>query len=203
MTTDDVLPLHAAGFDADSNYVGDQSVTWSSAGNLTPVVTGTGVSISFAPTLSPATGTIRATHASAGFDETGTITVTVGALRQIKILADASGAKAEVGATTIVSGLTLVVHAASFDADDNYIGDQAADWSVVGPIAMGTVVPPSGISTTFTAGASGNNGTIRARFGNLEDFTGAITIIPGGIAKIVLRTAPNMAACRSTISLDR
>ncbi|MCI0693166.1 hypothetical protein L0337_14325 [candidate division KSB1 bacterium] len=190
ITADEVLQLHAAGFDADSNYVGDQPANWSSAGNLAPVVTGANVSsIAFAPTLSPATGTIRATHATAGFDDTGLITVNDGALRKIKILADPSGETTEVGATTLASGQPLEVHAAGFDADDNYISDLSANWSVVG--AIGTVAPASGISTIFTAGASGT-GSIRATAaGNLEDVAGPITVIPGGVAKIILRTAPN------------
>ncbi len=190
ITVDDVLQLHAAGFDADSNYAGDQPANWSSAGNLTPVVSGTNVTgLSFAPTLAPATGTIRATHATAGFDDTGLITVNDGALRKIKILSGPNNETTEVGATTLASGQTLEVHAAGFDADDNYITDLSANWSMVG--AIGTVAPPSGISTTFTASASGS-GSIRATAaGNLEDVAGPITVIPGGVAKIVLRTAPN------------
>jgi hypothetical protein len=189
ITADDVLQLHAAGFDADSNYVDDQPVNWSSAGNLTPVVNATGVaSVAFVPTLAPASGTIRATHASAGFDDTGAITVNPGALRQIKILADPAGATAEVGATTLASGQILLVHAAAFDADDNYMNDVSANWSVVG--AIGAVAPASGISTTFTAGATGT-GTMRAAAGSLSGVSGTITVIPGGVTKIVLRTAPN------------
>ncbi|MGH7451087.1 MAG: beta strand repeat-containing protein, partial [bacterium] len=160
--------------------------------NLTPVVTGSNVSsIAFAPTLAPANGTIRATHATAGFDDTGLITVNDGALRKIKILFEASGNKNEVPATTLTSGQTLDVHAAGFDGDDNYISDRPANWSLLGQI--GSLSSSSGTSTTFTAGSAGN-GTIRATDAvnsNLEDFTGTITVIPNDVVvKIILRTAP-------------
>ena len=202
ITADDVLQLHVAGFDADTNYVGDQIVNWSSAGNLTPTVAVTGAaSLAFAPTLSPASGTIRATHA-VGFDETGTITVTDGAPRKIKILSGLSGETTEVGAATVSSGGTLQVHAARFDGDDNYIADRSVNWSLTNPI--GTLNPVSGIATTFTAGAQGNT-TIRAVDGTLEDNTGVITVTTSSVARIILRNLPGNAGApigNATITAD-
>ena len=187
ISADDVLQLHAAGFDADTNYVGDQIVNWTSAGNLTPTVSVTGAqSISFAPTLSPASGTIRATHASAGFDETGMITVNDGAPRKIKILSGLSGETAEVGTATVPSGGTFQVHAARFDGDDNYIDDRSVSWILTNPI--GTLNPASGVATTFTAGAQGTT-TIRAVDGAFEDNTGIISVTTSSVARIILRTA--------------
>jgi len=187
MTTDQVLQVHAAGFDADTNYVGDQTVDWISIGTLAPAVSVTGAqSITFSPTLAPASGTIRATHTTAGFDETGTITVNTGALNKIKILSGLSGPAAEVGDLTVPSGQTLVVHAGGFDAKDNYIADRVATWSV--PSAIGSVAPTTATSTTFTAGTAGK-GTIRAIDGLREDFTGEITVTTSSVAKIILRTA--------------
>ncbi|MDZ7304104.1 MAG: hypothetical protein ONB44_18415, partial [candidate division KSB1 bacterium] len=186
LKADETLTLHAAGFDADTNYVADQSVTWSSAGSLAPAVSATGSNFTFAPTTAPASGTIRATHATAGFDETGTISVTVGSLNKIKILSGGSGKTTEVTGTTLPAGGTLLIHAGGFDSDDNYINDQIANWSVVGSI--GTVNPANGFSTTFTATTPGT-GAIRASVGSLSDNTGTIQVITGNIAKIVLRTA--------------
>jgi len=203
MTTDQVLQVHAAGFDADTNYVGDQNVNWISIGTLAPAVSATGAaSLTFSPTLAGASGTIRATHATAGFDETGTITVNTGALNKIKILSGLSGAAAEVGDLTVPSGQTLVVHAGGFDAKDNYIADRVATWSV--PSAIGSVAPTSGTSTTFTAGTAGR-GTIRAVDGAREDFTGEITVTTSSVAKIILRTAPGNGGApfgNATITAD-
>lgn len=188
VTADGFLELHAAGFDADTNYVGDQEVNWTSSGNLTPVVSVSNArSMTFVPTLAPASGAIRGTHTTAGFDETGAITVNAGALNKIKILAGPSGPGAEAGDQTVASGQTLVFHAAGFDARDNFIADRVATWSVQN--AIGQVNPASGTSTTFTAGTVGKGG-IRAVDGPREDFTGEITVITSSAAKVVLRTAP-------------
>jgi hypothetical protein len=203
MTTDQVLQIHAAGFDADTNYVGDQTVDWISIGTLAPAVSVSGAaSITFSPALAGASGTIRATHATAGFDETGTITVNTGALNKIKILSGLSGAAAEVGDLTVPSGQTLAVHAGGFDAKDNYIADRVATWSV--PSAIGSVAPTTGTSTTFTAGTAGR-GTIRAVDGTREDFTGEITVTTSSVAKIILRTAPGNSGApfgNATITAD-
>ncbi|MDZ7359597.1 MAG: hypothetical protein ONB46_02565 [candidate division KSB1 bacterium] len=203
MTTDQVLQVHAAGFDADTNYVGDQNVDWISVGTLAPAVSVTGVAaITFSPTVAGASGTIRATHATAGSDETGTITVNTGALNKIKILSGLSGSTAEVGDLTVPSGQTLVVHAGGFDAKDNYIADRVATWSV--PSTIGSVAPTTGTSTTFTAGTAGR-GTIRAVDGTREDFTGEITVTTSSVAKIILRTAPGNGGApfgNATITAD-
>lgn len=190
LNADATLTLHAAGFDADSNYVGDRSATWSSTGTLAPAVTGTSTNITFSPTTAPATGTITATHAMAGSDETGTIAVGVGALHHATVLSGGSGNSAPVGATTLNPGQTLVVHAGGFDADNNYISDQSVNWSVIGPI--GNITPASGISATFTAQTVGT-GTIRAdASGSIQDgVSGTITVALGNVARIRIRTAPN------------
>ena len=189
LTADQTLTLHAAGFDADSNYVGDQSVDWSSTGTLSPAIAGTGSQITFEPTTAPASGTIRATHPTAGSDETGTISVSPGQLHYVEVLTGGSGETSPLGPTTLNPGQTLLVHAGGFDADNNYISDVVVNWSVVGPI--GSISPATGVSATFTAQTVGT-GTIRAdASGNVLDASsGTITVSTGNVAKIVIRTAP-------------
>ena len=189
LTADQTLTLHAAGFDADSNYVGDQSVDWSSTGTLAPAVSGTGTQITFEPTLAPASGTIKATHATAGSDETGTISVSVGSLNHVEVLTGGTGDTAPVGATSMNPGDTLLVHAGGFDADNNYISDVVVNWSVIGPI--GTISPASGTSATFTAQTVGT-GSIRADASGtvLDGTSGTITVTTGSVARIIIRTAP-------------
>jgi hypothetical protein len=192
LTTDQTLTVHAAGFDADTNFVADQEVNWSSTGALEPVVAATGKAFTFEPTKAPVTGTIRATQATTGFvDETGTITVQQGRLSRVKILSDRVGETTPVGATSLFAGDTLVVHAGGYDADDNYIADEIVAWSVDNPI--GTVSPANGISTKFTAVNEGTS-AIRANHpapGIPDAVTGTIRVNRGSVAKIILRTASN------------
>ncbi|MCB9509748.1 MAG: hypothetical protein H6695_06170 [Deferribacteres bacterium] len=190
LTADQTLTVHAAGFDADSNYVGDQNVAWSSTGTLAPAISATGTNITFAPTTAPVSGAITATHASAGTDETGTVTVTVGVLHHVTVLSGGSGNTAPVTATTLNPGQTLGVHAGGFDADNNYISDQSVNWSVIGPI--GNIAPASGISATFAAQTVGT-GTIRADASGaiLDGVSETITVALGNVARIRIRTAPN------------
>ena len=188
VTTDEVILLHAAGYDQYGNYSGDESVTWSVTGSIGTVSPGTGTSTTFNAT-SPGNGTVVADHATVTDDATGTITVSVGALAKIKILSGASGETAEVTTASVTNGNTLTVHAGGFDADDNYRSDEAVDWSVSGGI--GTVSPTTGnTSTTFTATNPGT-GIISATNGSLSDDTGTITVDPGALAQIILRTEPN------------
>ncbi len=188
LTTDEVILLHAAGYDQYGNYSGDESVTWSVSGGIGTVSPATGTSTTFNATT-PGSGTITANHATVTDDATGTITVSVGALAKIKILSGASGETSEVTTATVTNGNTLVVHAGGFDADDNYRSDETVDWSVSGGI--GTVSPTTGnSSTTFTASTPGT-GIISATNGTLSDDTGTITVDPGPLAQIILRTEPN------------
>ncbi|MDZ7409441.1 MAG: hypothetical protein ONB51_09395 [candidate division KSB1 bacterium] len=191
LTADQELTLHAAGFDADNNYIRDESVTWSSAGTLLPAITASGTVVVFRPTKAPASGTIRATHASAGFDNTGTITVNVGALHHVVVLSGLVGETAPQGNVTLNPGQTLPVHAGGYDADNNYISDEVVNWSLDGSI--GNLSTNNGISTTFTAVTEGT-GSIRTLHPNpavINGNSGTISVIRGQVSYIVLRTAPN------------
>jgi len=191
ITADQELPLHAAGFDADNNYIRDEMVSWSSAGTLLPAVTASGTAMVFRPTKAPARGTIRATHATAGFDTTGTITVNVGALHHVVVLSGQVGETTAQGNVTLNPGQTLPVHAGGYDADNNYISDEVVNWSLDGGI--GSLSTNNGISTTFTAVTEGT-GSIRTLHPNpniVNGNSGTISVIRGQVAKIILRTAPN------------
>ncbi len=191
--TDQELRFFAAGFDFDGNYIRDESVTWSSAGSLLPVVNASGASITFQPTLAPATGTFRAAHASVGSDETGTITVNVGPLHHVAVLTGASGPSSPQGAATMFPGDQITVHAGGFDARNNYIlNDEVVNWTVDGNI--GNLSATNGISTIFTAVRAGNTGSIRADHPNpevLDANSGTIAVTNGAVASLILRTAAN------------
>jgi len=191
ITTDDFLTMHVAGYDNDGNYIRDENVTWTSAG-LTPAVNATGTTITFQPTLAPSSGLIRATHASAGFDETGTISARVGRLHHVVVLSGANGEQAPQGDVTLQPGQTLTVHAGGFDAKNNYIQDEIVNWSLDG--SNGNLSAANGFSTIFTAVRANQTSSIRATHANsnvLGDNSGVIDVREGNVSSIVLRTAPN------------
>ena len=73
---------------------------------------------------------------------------------------------------------TFIVHAAGYDAGDNYLGDVAADWLITGDI-IGVVAPTTGISTTLDATTPGV-GQLTAGYSTATgDSTGDITVVAG------------------------
>jgi len=187
MTTDEVFTVYAAGYDIDGNYIADRSVAWATTGTL-DYQTGTGSSFTFAPTTANTNGTITADAGGGITDTTGTITVNPGVLHHIVIRNAAGGGGNEVGAHTMTADEAFTVWAAGYDVDGNYISDVAVAWTGSGMVA-GRLVPPSGISTTFTAGPAGT-GTIQASSGgSITDTTGTITVTPGTLHHIMIRDA--------------
>ncbi|MEE9617717.1 MAG: hypothetical protein V3T90_12040, partial [Anaerolineae bacterium] len=73
MTTDDTWPLYAAGYDADNNFIANQTVTWGETGDLDDV-SGSSTSYTFSPSTADTSGTITA-EANGETDATGVITV--------------------------------------------------------------------------------------------------------------------------------
>ncbi len=181
LTTDGSLKVHAAGYDAQGVYLGDESVTWlvrNGIGVVTPTV---GASTDFDPRV-PGNGRIVADHPSVPDDSTGTLNVSTGIARSIKVLNDLSGNTTEVQSPTLIAGATLPVHASSFDADNNRIGDVIVSWTVSGNI--GTLSSNLGIGTTFTA-ATPNTGVITGTHPTLgSDATGSITVVAGTLTSI-------------------
>ncbi len=78
LNTDQSLIVYAAGYDAASNFLGDQSVNWTLTGSLDGSGS-TASSYTFSPSVAPTAGTIVATSGGIN-DATGTITVNTGAL---------------------------------------------------------------------------------------------------------------------------
>jgi len=76
MTIDDSLPVYAAGYDAYTNYISDIVVTWSTTGDLDPILAGPATSAIFTPRTAGTSGTITADDGNRHTAATGTITVT-------------------------------------------------------------------------------------------------------------------------------
>jgi uncharacterized repeat protein (TIGR01451 family) len=176
MTTDETWTLYAAGYDADNNYIDDLSVSWSVKGeNIGVVAPVTGDSTVLDATKT-GVGRVHASHALAGDDETGDITVSVGALHHVVVQSASSGGGSEVGDHTMTIYQTYTMWAAGYDADNNFREDVPATWDLVDGLG-GALQPPSGTSTTFTpAPAQEDSGRIRATYSGLEDRTGLFTI---------------------------
>ena len=185
MTTDDSRTFYAAGYDAQSNFVSDVTVTWSSTG-LTPPAGGSSSSFTFSPTTAPASGTLSADDGSGHTDDTGTITVTVGDPTRIKILSESSGEKLEVTSVVMTPEETLPVHASSFDAENNYIEDVNVNWSVSGDI--GTLSNSSGSSTVLTATTKGFGLIAAVHASLIGDVTGTIEVQAGNLNHVLIMT---------------
>lgn len=181
LTTDQSLTIHAAGYDASGNYLGDQTVAWSITNNIGTLAPATGIATTLIANT-PGVAIISADHVTATDDVSGPITVVAGSPHHIKILSSAIGATPEVGTMTLVSGQTLIVHASSFDADDNYINDVSVTWSVSGGI--GTLSVTNGPATTFTATSAGGGIITADHAALIDDVTGPITVLAGTLSYV-------------------
>jgi hypothetical protein len=124
MTTDDSLPVWAAGYDADGNFINDVDVTWTAGGSFNDSdlsVTG-GISTIFQPD-NLGTGTITADDGSGHVDATGLLTVNVGTLNYVLIRSASGGAGIEIVDYVMTTDDSYQMWAAGYDADGNYIFD--------------------------------------------------------------------------------
>jgi hypothetical protein len=187
MTTDETWTLYAAGYDGDDNYLGNQVVTWGVTGGIGVVSPSSGVSTTL-DAQAPGTGVVQADHATATDDDTGTITVSLGALDHIVVCTDANGQN-PAGAHAMTTDETWTLYAAGYDGDDNFIANQVVTWAVTGGI--GVVSPSSGVSTTLDAQVPGT-GVVQADHATAtDDDTGTITVSLGAVDYIVVCTDTN------------
>ncbi len=175
MTTNDTWTLYAAGYDVNDNFVANQVVTWTVSGGIGVVTPTTGLSTTLDATT-PGTGRVKAAHATAGDDETGDITVTVGTLDHIVVCTDAGGQN-PAGDHTMTTNDTWTLYAAGYDADGNFIGNQSVTWDETGTLDD---VSGSGLSSyTFDPATMNTSGTITVDDGSgHSDATGIITVNP-------------------------
>ncbi len=186
MNADQSVNLHSAGYDADGNFRSMVSSTWSNTGNL-DIINLIGSSITFNPVKAPATGTIRASF-SGFLDDTGPITISVGALNYISINDQPGIDGVAVGNVTITVDDMLSLYASAYDADGNYRSGVNASWSTTGGLDSQTGLGDNFIFNPETAPTSGQ---IQAFFSGRSDNTGIITVQEGGLSSIRIRTAAN------------
>ncbi|MHB2153751.1 Ig-like domain-containing protein [Calditrichota bacterium GD2] len=192
LTTDDAYTFYAAGYDQYGNFISDTDVTWSSTGTLESV-NATGTKYTFNPSVAGGSGQIVATPTGgATADQTGTITVSAGALAELRLqTADVDGGQT-MGDTSLTADQTLTLYAIGYDADGNYLGQTSANWTLNS--LTGTLSPANpSASVTFTPDQTGS-GSISAQASanaQISDQTGSITVNAGAISYVLIRDEAN------------
>jgi hypothetical protein len=186
LSTDETVDIYAAGYDAESNYIADQTVSWSSTGGL-EAISANGSHYEFAPSTAPASGSIVGRIGTIN-DATGSITVTTGAVASILIRSASNNGGEEVGVYSMSTDEELTLYAAGYDGDGNYVADQAVAWSSSGNL---DAVGATSNGYTFSPSSASTSGTIIATFGAMNDETGTITVSGGALSSIMIRTDPD------------
>ncbi|MCK5075995.1 MAG: Ig-like domain-containing protein, partial [Calditrichia bacterium] len=203
MTTDEELTLYAAHYDAQNNYISDQSVAWTSG--LTGVPAGPSASITFSPTISPEVGTISTASGSLTNDATGNITVSDGALHHLVIQDANDGSGLEIDTMIFRAGQDTTMYVAGYDTENNFVDLYSSDWTQTGSdLGSFSLANPSD-NNTYTAETVGST-VIRADEdgGSLFDITSSISINPGNPASLVKYSEVDSqsAAAGSTLPKD-
>jgi len=186
MTVDDTWTLYAAGYDADGNFIANQSVTWDETGTLDNV-SGTGASYMFSPFTAGTSGTITVNDGSGHTDATGTVTVTVGGLASITICTDDAGQN-PADTHTMTTDQTWTLYAAGYDTDGNFIANFTVAWDETG--TLDSMSASDAISYTFEPSTAGTSGTIAVEHASSgqTDVTGLVTVNVGALASITICT---------------
>jgi hypothetical protein len=201
LTTGEVLNLYANGFDAGSNFSGNESVTWGVTGTLdvTDLSTTTGSSTIYVPT-SNGSGTITTSSAFTD-DATGTITVSVGALASLEIRTATGGGGVVLNDSTKAAGETLTLYAAGYDANGNYRQDESVTWTtegdVIGTFGTGTAAT----SNVFTA-ETVNSGRIKITSGTINDYSGIVKVTAGTPTTLAAASSQSFAGTAANVLSD-
>ncbi len=193
VTADDTLIIYAAGYDTYGNYLGDANANWTVTNNIGQFLTTSPLDSAVFDARLVGAGVIRATSQvnPAIYDNTGSITVSSGAVASLIIRNAPGGSGQEVTTDTMIVGGNLSFYAAGYDGDNNYVAEQAVNWRSTGNLTgfgdttdtsvleLNPVNPGSG--TIFTENSSGWT----------NDVTGVILVQTGGLKRIVIRTGAN------------
>lgn len=187
-TTDEAQTLYAAVYDADLNYVGEAAeASWALTTPVGALSATTGASVTLDPTT-PGTATLSIQVGELA-DSTGLITIVVGALDAIRIRSAANDAGVVLSDLQIDHDASTALHAAGYDADDNYVADSLyAAWAVVGE--CGEVARNADGSATFTAGSVPRDGcSVTATDGATVGRVNQVIIDAGPVTRLEIRDA--------------
>ncbi len=192
LTTDDSYTFYAAGYDTYGNYIADTDVTWSSTGTL-EAINATGVKFTFNPSQAGGSGQIVATPTGgASADQTGSISVSVGALAELRIQTQNTAGQQTLSDTSITADENLTLYAVGYDADGNYIGAISANWTL--NTLSGSLSPANpATSVTFTPDLTGSGSVSAEAESNsqVRDQTGSITVTAGAVSYVLIRNEAN------------
>ncbi|MBN1352567.1 hypothetical protein JXJ21_24470 [candidate division KSB1 bacterium] len=188
VTTDTTLRLYAAAFDTFDNFIINAEPNWSISGSLDPVPTQRSAYVNFNPITAGTEGRIHALPPSFAGDSTGYIIIKAGRINQLQVALGGQGDTRVLGDTTLAIGDTLYLHAAGYDADGNYSDDEHGIWAAYGNIGEITTL---GDSVFFRAARSGQGYIQVSKTGLRSGASGTITVQPGNIDHVVIRSQPN------------
>ncbi|MBN1154836.1 hypothetical protein JXB12_07935 [candidate division KSB1 bacterium] len=183
----DTLRLHAAGFDADGNYVDDVDVDWYVVDAIGTVNPSSNAMVTTFFAQKSGTGYIRAVHATVGNDRTGDIEVKPGDLHHLIIESGSDKIRSEVQDTVVHVNKDLELYAAGYDEFNNYIRDVVATWRQTGTLDFPDSL--TGRKISFAPITPGSSGRIYCDSLNVfPDTTGLLTV--GNATQIVITTIP-------------
>ena len=198
----DTLIVHAVGFDADYNYIGDLQVDWQVENSIGIVNPQSNSTFTHFMAQQQGTGYLRAVHGTVGNDLTGPIRVIPGMLHHLRLETGLANHRHEVPDTTVNINRTLNLYAAGYDEFDNYIRDVGATWKQIGSLDF----PDSliGDKIAFTPVTPTTEGRIYCdSINTLPDTTGLIRI--GSASQVIITTIPGQISTAlndTTISAD-
>ncbi|NUM81582.1 hypothetical protein HUU42_12315, partial [bacterium] len=193
LRADSQLVIYGAAYDADSNLIGNAAIgfdsVWIGAG-LAGFVADSGLSVTYNPTA-PGSGRIEGhfRDVSKGItfrDTTGLINVSVGDTATLTVETQRDGNGVVYGPVVTDADSVVTLYAVLRDAEGNYIGTIPSSWSISGGIGD-TVSVLTFDSARFAFNTVGS-GQITARAGLFVGSSGVITVTPGIINSVVIRS---------------
>ena len=133
ITTDDTINLFAIARDQYSNYIENYNATWTVINDIGTLSQSSSVSNVIFDATKPGAGSIRASGDGLA-SSTGVITITNGALAKLIIRDGTNGGGVEVADISLTTDENILLYAAGYDADDNYLGDISASWLSTGTL---------------------------------------------------------------------
>ncbi|MGD9486645.1 MAG: hypothetical protein AB7W47_01360 [Calditrichaceae bacterium] len=191
ITADDFIDVYAVGYDADGNYRGRVSSSWTRSGVISSISPANPTdSLHIEGTLK-GTGSVRATAVSntSVYDNTGLITVNPGAVSYVKIRSESNGGGIEIADSTLAVGQVLNLYSAGYDSDNNFSQNAPVNWNVTGGLT-GLGNSTNVYVTTLTPTSPGSGAVQVTNInGWTNDATGTITVQTGELASIRIQTA--------------
>ncbi len=189
LTTNDDILLYSAGYDNDGNFLRNVNCQWSDSGGIGHFEPTSGISSRF---YADTTGNGAVIADSSWLHDYVYTEVSDGEIDYIIIRTAANGGGEVIGDTVISADTSLILYAAGYDENDNYVREVNAIWSQTGDLYP---LPTNGEWIIFSPITSDVSGFISAdSVGLTGDNTGTITVTDGDIAEIRIMDGPGESA---------